>query len=150
MIDGFDHVHLICGDAEAAGKFFETIFGGKIFFRGEMAGIPIVRMDLYGVNFSFFGSKPGQGQFEHRKDLRGLDHVGFKVKDLAKATADLKAKGARFSVEPSTTPAGVKYAFMMGRTEWPSSWWRGSDLIQREIRTSGKLYSDISRRQEAI
>lgn len=114
MIDGFDHVHLICGDAEAAGKFFETIFGGKVFFRGEMAGTPVVRMDLYGVNFFIFGSKPGQGQFEPRKDLRGLDHIGFKVKDLAKATADLKAKGARFSVEPSTTPAGVKYAFIDG------------------------------------
>ena len=84
MIDGFDHVHLICGDAEAAGKFFETIFGGKVYFRGDMGGLPVVRMDLYGVNFFIFGSKAGQGQFEPRKGLRGLDHIGFKVKDLAK------------------------------------------------------------------
>lgn len=114
MIDGFDHVHLICGNAEAAGKFFETIFGGKIFFRGEMGGLPVVRMDLYGVNFFIFGSKPGQEQFKPRKGLRGLDHIGFKVKDLSKAATDLKTQGAKFSVEPSVTPAGVKFAFIEG------------------------------------
>ncbi len=114
MIEGFDHVHLICGDAEAAGKYFESIFGGKIFFRGEMGGLPVVRMDLYGVNFFIFGSKPGQGQFEPRKGLRGLDHIGFKVKDLAKEAAVLKKQGAKFSVEPSVTPAGVKFAFIEG------------------------------------
>lgn len=114
MIDGFDHVHLICGDAEAAGKYFEKIFGGKIFFRGEMGGQPVVRMDLYGVNFFIFGSKPGLGQFEPRKGLRGLDHIGFKVKDLSKATVDLKKQGAKFTVEPSVTPAGVKFAFIEG------------------------------------
>jgi catechol 2,3-dioxygenase-like lactoylglutathione lyase family enzyme len=114
MIDGFDHVHLICGDAEAAGKYFETFLGGKIFFRGEMGGLPVVRMDLYGVNFFIFGSKAGQEQFEPRKGLRGLDHIGFKVKDLAKAAVDLKRKGAKFSVEPSVTPAGVKFAFIEG------------------------------------
>jgi len=43
MIDGFDPVHLICGNAEAAGEFFEKIFGGKIFFCGVMGGLPIVR-----------------------------------------------------------------------------------------------------------
>ncbi len=114
MIDGFDHVHFICGDAEAAGKYFETFFGGKIFFRGEMGGLPVVRLDLHGVNVFIFGAQPGQGQFEVRKGMRGLEHIGLKVKDLARAVEELKKKGAKFSVEPSVTPAGAKYAFMDG------------------------------------
>ena len=105
-------------------------------------------MDLYGVNFFIFGSKPGQGQFEPRKDLRGLDHIGFKVKDLAKATADLKGKrrkvqrGAVHNRPPESSMEGfIDGPDGMG----PSSWWRGSDLIQWKVGTLGKRYSEIYR-----
>jgi hypothetical protein len=112
MIDGFDHVHLIYGDTEAAGKFIETIFEGKIFLRGEIAGISVIRMDLYSVNFFIFGSKPGRGQFEPRKDLRGLDCIGFKVKDPRQSDCRSEGNGRAVQRRASTTPAGVKYAFI--------------------------------------
>ena len=114
MITGFDHVHVMAGNAEEVASFFEKIFGGRIFAREQAGGLPVVRMDLYGVNVFIFGTKPGAGQFESGKGLRGVDHIGFKVKDLAKAAEELKKKGARFSIEPSVTPAGVKFAFIDG------------------------------------
>jgi catechol 2,3-dioxygenase-like lactoylglutathione lyase family enzyme len=114
MITGLDHVHILCGDAEAAVKYFKKVFEGQEISRGEIRGFPIIRVDVKGAVVALMGTEPGSGQLVPGKGSRGLDHFGFKVKDLEKTVEDLKKRGAKFSMGPSATPAGIKYAFVEG------------------------------------
>ena len=43
----------------------------------------------------------------------GLDHFGLRVDDLDEAVAELKQRGAEFSMEPRTIRPGVKIAFVL-------------------------------------
>lgn len=114
MITGLDHVHVICGDVEEAVKYFKKVFEGQEISRGEIRGFPMVRVDVKGVIVALMGTEPGSGQLAPGKGSRGLDHFGFKVKDLEKTVEDLKKRGAKFSIGPSVSPGGVKYAFVEG------------------------------------
>jgi catechol 2,3-dioxygenase-like lactoylglutathione lyase family enzyme len=114
MITGLDHVHIICGDVEEGVNYFKKIFDGKEVSRGEVRGFPMIRLDVKGVFINLMGTDPQAAQLEPGKGSRGLDHFGFKVQDLESTVADLKRKGAKFSVEPSVSATGVKYAFVAG------------------------------------
>lgn len=114
MINGLDHVHILCGDVEKSVKYFEDVFGGKVESRGELRGLPMVRMDVKGVFINVMGTDPKAGMLEVGKGSRGLDHFGFTVKELEKTVEDLRKRGAKISSGPSVTPAGVKFAFIDG------------------------------------
>ena len=114
MITGLDHVHIVFGNVEEGAKYFETLFGGQVVSRGEWQGQPVVRIDIQGSLIALMGTSAGAPQLVPGKGNRGLDHFGFKVKDFDQTMADLKKKGAKFSVEPSVAPSGVKYAFLEG------------------------------------
>ena len=114
MINGLDHVHIMCGDVEKSVKYFEDVFGGKVESRGELRGFPMIRMDVKGVFINFMGTDPKAMALEAGKGSRGLDHFGFNVKGLEKTVEDLKKKGAKISAGPGVTPAGVKFAFIDG------------------------------------
>jgi catechol 2,3-dioxygenase-like lactoylglutathione lyase family enzyme len=114
MITGIDHVHLMCGDVEKMVQYFERVFEGKVESRAEVRGFPMVRLFAYGVPVNIMGADPKAGTLVAGKGSRGLDHFGFAVKDLEKTVEDLKKKGAQFSIGPSTTATGVKYAFIEG------------------------------------
>ena len=114
MITGLDHVHVICGQMEEAVQFFKTVFGGREISREEVRGLPMVRMEVRGVPINLLGTEPGASQLIPGKGSRGLDHFGFKVRDMEQTIADLKKKGVRITLGPSVTPAGIKYAFIEG------------------------------------
>jgi catechol 2,3-dioxygenase-like lactoylglutathione lyase family enzyme len=114
MITGVDHIHYISNNLEEMVKYFKDIFGAKEISRGEARGYPMIRTDVCGVTISFLGTDPGAGQLEPGKGLRGLDHIGFKVKSLEATLAELKNKGVPVLVGPGVTPAGLKYAFVGG------------------------------------
>ena len=42
----------------------------------------------------------------------GLDHFGLRVNNLDEAAADLKSKGAEFSMEPKDLRPGLRIAFV--------------------------------------
>ena len=44
----------------------------------------------------------------------GLDHIGMKVTGIDVVSAELKAKGAVFTMEPTTIHPGVRIAFIVG------------------------------------
>ena len=114
MINGLDHVHIMCGDVEKSVKYFEDVFGGKVESRGELRGFPMIRMDVKGVFVNLMGTDPKAMALEAGKGSRGLDHFGFNVKGLEKTVEDLKKKGAKISAGPGVTPAGVRFAFIDG------------------------------------
>ena len=45
---------------------------------------------------------------------QGLDHFGLRVKDIDKVVADLKAKGAEFTMELNSPRPGIKICFIRG------------------------------------
>jgi len=114
MVTGLDHVHVICGDVEEAVKYFKNVFEAKETSRGEIRGLPIVRVDVKGLIVALMGTAPGSIQLVAGKGSRGLDHFGFTVKELEKTVEDLKKRGAKISVGPSVAGPGVKYAFVDG------------------------------------
>lgn len=114
MITGFDHIHYVSKNIEEMAKYFERIFGGKEIGRTEARGYPMIRMDVFGVTISFLGTEPNAGQLEPGKGSRGLDHIGFRVKNMDETLEDLKKKGVRVAIGPNVTPAGVKFAFIDG------------------------------------
>ncbi|CAN5483684.1 hypothetical protein BH10PSE6_BH10PSE6_45410 [soil metagenome] len=44
----------------------------------------------------------------------GLDHIGLTVSGIDAAVAELKAKGAEFTMEPTTIRPNVRIAFLRG------------------------------------
>ena len=44
----------------------------------------------------------------------GLDHIGLTVRGIDAAVAELKAKGAEFTMEPTTIRPNVRIAFLRG------------------------------------
>jgi predicted enzyme related to lactoylglutathione lyase len=67
-----------------------------------------------GVFVNLMGTDPKAMALEVGKGSRGLDHFGFRVKELEKTLEDLKKRGAKVSAGPVMTPAGVKFAFIDG------------------------------------
>jgi lactoylglutathione lyase len=114
MIVGLDHVHIMCGDAEKCVGYFEGVFGGKVESRIIQRGFPMIRVNVQGVPITLMGTDPKAAKLEAGKGSRGLDHFGFKVKDLEKTAEDLKKRGALFSIGPTVSPSGVPYAFIEG------------------------------------
>jgi len=114
MITGIDHIHYVSNQMEEMVKYFTDIFGAKEISRGEARGYPMIRLEVFGVTISILGTDPGAGQLEPGKGLRGLDHIGFRVKNLDATLEELKKKGVKTLLGPNVTPAGIKFAFIGG------------------------------------
>ena len=113
MVTGLDHIHYICGNVEEAVKYFKNVFEAKETSRGEIRGLPVVRVNVQGAIIALMGTAPGSSQLVPGKGSRGLDHIGFVVKGIEKTVEDLKKHGAKISVDITAGP-GVKYAFVDG------------------------------------
>ena len=114
MVTGFEHVHMMFANLEEARKYFVNILGGREVARGEIRGMPVIRVNVAGIVFILHTADAQAPQFETGKGIRGLDHVGFLVKDIEKTVAEMKQKGAHFSQEVKTTGDGVKFTYVDG------------------------------------
>jgi len=94
----FMEVSFACSDVEVTTRFLERLFDAKVLFRGRMAGEPFVRLVACGITFVLRQQDPWPAA---PPDHRFRSHLGLKVDDLATAIDDLKAKGAKFVLEPS-------------------------------------------------
>lgn len=115
MIVGFDHIHIYCGDIEKGADYFREFFGGKELSREKRPdSIRVIRMDVHGVPILLMTVLKENGQLDPGKGRRGLDHLGFKVKDLKSTLEEMKKKGVPITKDLTVTPAGVKMAFVEG------------------------------------
>lgn len=110
----FDHVHLRSPDPEATAQFYEDMLGAKII-RSEQNGKTRIDMDLCGQMF-FIAPVAADADLAQSSDssFTGLDHFGLTVDHIDDVVDGLKAKGADFSMEPTTIRPGVRIAFMKG------------------------------------
>jgi lactoylglutathione lyase len=111
----YDHVHLRSPDPDETARYYERMFGAEIIKSVMSNGLPRTDMKLGGVMF-FIAQVPADADLATKPDgsFVGLDHMGLRVRNIDTVVAELKEKGAEFTVEPKTIRPGVRIAFMKG------------------------------------
>jgi lactoylglutathione lyase len=110
MILKIDHIHFYSGDIEKMAAYFRDVFGATEISRDERS----IRMDVKGSPLNIMTLDPKTEQFETGKNRRGLDHIGFLVKDIEAMLEEMKKKGVRISTDLKVLPGGAKMAFVDG------------------------------------
>jgi catechol 2,3-dioxygenase-like lactoylglutathione lyase family enzyme len=121
---GFDHVHLISGDARAAADWYRDMFDGEIVAVQEnLRGAPQIDVRIGGVTIVIRGRRPGETPeastpFRHfdgysSRGEWGIDHFGFTYHGDLRAFCDtLKGKGVRMAVEPWEFKPGMVLCYV--------------------------------------
>jgi catechol 2,3-dioxygenase-like lactoylglutathione lyase family enzyme len=111
----YDHVHLRSPDPDATAEFYRRMFGAEVIKSVMSNGIERTDIKLGGVNH-FIARVPDDSALSEKADgsFVGLDHIGLRVSGIDAVCAELKKKGAEFTVEPKTIRPGVRIAFVRG------------------------------------
>ena len=107
----YDPIHLRSLEPMDTARYFEQMFGAKILESVQSDGQPRVDLDINGL-IIFIAKADTETPAGPVDPHLGLDHFGLRVDDLEEAAADLKEKGAVFSIEPHQLRPGVKIAFV--------------------------------------
>ena len=105
----FDHIHLRSPDPAATAEFYARMFGAELTHGPQRIDVNLGGQVLFvsPVTDAATGDAPAA-------PYRGLEHIGLAVADIDAAVAALKAKGAEFTMEPTTIRPGVRIAFLRG------------------------------------
>ena len=110
----YDHIHLRSPDPEATASYYEKMFGAEVI-RTMQGDKPRIDLKLGGANIFIAPVAPGDGvNAAPTTPYQGLDHFGLQVNGIDAIVAELKAKGAEFTREPTTVRPGVRVAFLRG------------------------------------
>jgi len=110
----WDHVHLRSPDPEATATWFEHMLGAQVI-RSTVEGKPRVDLKLGGADVFIMPVAPGDKVNPPPvTPYQGLDHFGLAVSGIDAVAADLKAKGAEFTMEPRTIRPGLRICFLRG------------------------------------
>lgn len=109
----FDHIHLRSPDPEAAARFYVDHFGAAISGRIENEKMQRVMIAIGALNIFIDRVPEGTSPAQARPHL-GLEHVGFRVTDIDAVTAQLKAKGVEYTMEPTEIRPGLRISFIRG------------------------------------
>jgi catechol 2,3-dioxygenase-like lactoylglutathione lyase family enzyme len=110
----FDHVHLRSPNPEETAAFYERMFDATVIPTMK-GGQPRVDLDLCGQKFFIAPTGPEDGAADApQSPYMGLEHIGLFVTDIDDVVAELKAKGAAFTMEPTTIYPGTRIAFLRG------------------------------------
>ena len=110
----YDHIHLRSPDPEATARYYEDMFGAEVV-RSMQQGQPRIDVKLGGAIFFITPVAPDSGVNPPPvTPYQGLDHVGFAVSGIDAIAAELKAKGAEFTMELKQARPGVRICFVRG------------------------------------
>ncbi len=83
--------------------------------RSMQQGAPRIDMKIGGANVFLAPVKAGDGVASlPQTPYQGLDHFGLSVTGIDAIAADLKAKGVKFTREPTTVRPGTRVCFIEG------------------------------------
>ena len=108
----WDHVHIRTPDPEATAKWLADTLGAEILRSPNR-----IDLNLGGAKVFLAPVKAGDGDGVAEPPVtpyQGLDHFGLRVSDIDTVAADLKAKGAEFTMEPNVPRPGMKICFIRG------------------------------------
>ena len=110
----FDHIHLRSPDPDATAAYYERMFDAEII-RSMKGGKPRVDVKLGGQMVFIAPVGPDDGIADApQQPHMGLEHLGLIVSDIDEVVAELKAKGAEFTMQPTTIRPGTRIAFLKG------------------------------------
>ena len=110
----YDHIHLRSTDPEKTAAYYERMFDAQII-RSMQEGKPRIDMKIGGQDVFIAPVPPGSGVNPPPvTPYQGLDHFGLRVKNIDKVVADLKAKGAEFTMELNSPRPGIRICFVRG------------------------------------
>jgi lactoylglutathione lyase len=110
----YDHIHLRSPNPEATAQYYEKMFGAEIL-RSIEQGKPRIDLKLGGAKIFIAPVTSGDGvNPAPTTPYQGLDHFGLAVSNIDAVAAELKAKGAVFTKEPTTVRPGVRICFLRG------------------------------------
>lgn len=110
----WDHVHLRSPNPEATAQWFERMLGGEVI-RTMQQGAPRIDVKLGGANIFIAPVTAGDGvNAPPTTPYQGLDHFGLTCTGIDAIAAELKAKGVKFTKEPTTVRPGVRICFIRG------------------------------------
>ena len=110
----YDHIHLRSPDPEKTAQYYERMFGAEVI-RTMQEGQPRIDLRLGGQNIFIAPVPPNSGVNPPPvTPYQGLDHFGLRVTNIEKVVADLKAKGAEFTMELNSPRPGIKICFIRG------------------------------------
>jgi lactoylglutathione lyase len=110
----WDHVHIRTPDPEATAQWFEKMLGAEVI-RSMQQGASRIDMKIGGANVFLAPVKAGDGVASPpQTPYQGLDHFGLSVTGIDAIAADLKAKGVKFTREPTTVRPGTRVCFIEG------------------------------------
>ena len=110
----WDHIHLRSPNPEATAAFYERMFGAEVI-RTMQQGKPRIDLKVGGANVFILPVVPGdKTNPPPTLPYQGLDHFGLSVTGIDAVVADLKAKGAEFTMEPNNIRPGIRIAFLRG------------------------------------
>ena len=110
----YDHIHIRSRDPEKTAAYYERMIDAQII-RSMQGGQPRIDMKIGGQDV--FIAPIEQNSKVNAPPVtpyEGLDHFGLRVKDIDKVVADLKAKGAEFTMELNSPRPGIKICFVRG------------------------------------
>ena len=107
----YDHIHLRSREPMDTARYFNQMFGAEIKESIQSDGQSRVDIDINGL-IIFIAKAEESTPAGPVAPYVGLDHFGLRVENLDAAAADLKAKGAEFSMEPKDLRQGLRIAFV--------------------------------------
>ncbi len=107
----YDHIHLRSREPMETAQYFNKMFGAEIKESIQSDGQARVDIDINGL-IIFIAQAEDSTPDGPVDPYVGLDHFGLRVDNLDTAAADLKAKGAEFSMEPKDLRPGLRIAFV--------------------------------------
>ena len=107
----YDHIHIRSREPMETARYFSKMFGAKILESVQTDGQSRVDIDITGRIVCLAQAEPTTPDGPSDPYV-GLDHFGLRVDNLDTATADLRSKGAEFSMEPKDLRPGLRIAFV--------------------------------------
>ena len=107
----YDHIHLRSREPIETARYFNRMFGAEIKESIQSDGQSRVDIDISGLIIFIAHAEDSTPAGPVDPHL-GLDHFGLRVDNLNEAVADLKSKGAEFSMEPKDLRSGLRIAFV--------------------------------------
>ena len=107
----YDHIHIRSREPMETARYFNNMFGAKILESVQTDGQSRVDIDINGL-IVFLAQADATTPDGPVDPYVGLDHFGLRVDNLDTAAADLKSKGAEFSMEPKDLRPGLRIAFV--------------------------------------
>ena len=109
----YDHMHVRSRDVKKTAEYYHQMFDAEIVQSVQSDGKPRTELDLTGLPIYIAPVRPEAATPPAPTEpYVGLDHFGLRVENMDEAVAELKRRGATFTMEPRTIRPGVKIAFV--------------------------------------